>query len=279
MKIRITIEVPDDCKCQMTDCSQPAIDDVSSPTPITPDSPPAYDTKETLLYSIKSSETDVVKFLKDDNYWVFMDGIHPTDLDNDRVTQYVSKRPEGVIMVTLDGEDGDFMGGSLNSRTELSLNKFFPIERVYRINTTVRASDVTSATFMQFAGRNPKNQGKPIVVLDTFNDWIHLRYRDIEAEQKAGKEWMTRVALAPAKSIQGEWVDLSVEIFVTRSNRGFIRGFVNGKLAAQVVDKPTYWADSTADMKLSFGVYATKSVGDQSMEFSRVDLLELPLLE
>jgi hypothetical protein len=106
-------------------------------------------------------------------------------------------------------------------------------------------------TFVQIMGRNEQNKGKPLVVLDTHNGVLNVRFNNFKGD-------MIRTGLDTVDYTSPILVRLNCMISNTR---GFFEfNIQNGKKPINFTRRDqTYFTNQTPKVILSFGAYMTDS--------------------
>lgn len=199
--------------------------------------------------------------LTTNKYWVFFyNQNNGTDYDNPELTKRVFIKDNILNIKRLEG-DKDYTNTGLNARTELlpfgNSNIRYSVQNHLHLSVNIFFdTSQFASTFIQISGRNDKNQGKPLIVLDTFNGKFHVRYRDFTKEEEQNKEYMVRVPIDDYNNMFNKWNKFDIFWYATTQNNGYFVVYQNNKKIFERNDR-TYWKGMTGGLLTTVGCYGT----------------------
>lgn len=206
-------------------------------------------------------------------------------LDNNFLVEATSNRnniqptEEGVFMII--GKDDKAVYPGTNVRTELvvpNVSQYLnsPVIRVTGVIKYENIESIINNTLVQVGGRTSDGRGKPLIVIDTHEGFINIRFRDFDKEEYYGKEWMERFPVKALSVLPFSEINFELEINWIKGEIYFY--VLNGteEFWYKHFHRNFYWKNShNYSIHLSFGLYRTKKLNyRQKILFTSLDCYE-----
>lgn len=169
-----------------------------------------------------------------------------------------------MTQCTVTPDDRDPFNQGLHPRTEVRPKITVPNDFILVMSCVVSGDNVT---FLQIMGRDQLRRGKPLLVLDTHDDILHVRYNNFNGQ-------MIRVPLFKPDYSK----DIEVQL---RGRIDAVHGLwdvkvTNGdQVGKYLKGQPTYFQKSFRSLEVSFGVYLTGPIKtNRVMSMSRLFIQE-----